>query len=134
MLFRSVCYYNTLNGNVISLGDYYIGFVFEENVCAQRVSCGDGSVFYLINPSDLSFQDYGWKGMTLEIMDRAIHEVAHHFVQDHNGTFSEIQTGIRNWCHMYMDDIFNDIGLILKSKEKDLLFNASMDESFTFDE
>lgn len=129
-----VCFYNTLNGNAIELGDYYIGFVFEENICAQRVQMGSGEVFYLINPSDLNFQDYGWKGMALEILSRAIHEVTHHFVHEHNGAFQEIQTGIRNWCHMYMDDIFNDLGLILKSKEKDLVFNASMDEVFTFDE
>ena len=128
-----VCYYNTLNGNDIELGDYYIGFVFEENVCAQRCEMSDGSVFYLINPSDLSFSDYGWKGIILEILARAIHEISHHFVREHNGSFQEVQTSIRSWCNMYMDDIFNDLGLIVKSKEKDLMFNASLDEVLDFD-
>lgn len=129
-----VCYYNILNGFDIDLGDYYIGFVFEENVCAQRVKMSSGEVFYLINPSGLNFQDYGWRGLTLEILSRAIHEIAHNFVSEHNGKFQEIQTSMRIWCHMYMDDIFNDIGLILKSKEKDLVMNASLDEVLVFDD
>ena len=128
-----VCYYNTLNGNDIELGDYYIGFVFEDNVCAQRVEMSDGSVFYLINPSDLSFSDYGWKGIILEILARAIHEISHHFVHEHNGSFQEIQTSIRSWCHMYMDDIFYDLGLIVKSKEKDLMSNANLYEDFSIE-
>lgn len=128
-----VCYYNTWNENHIDLGDYQVGFVFEDDVLAQRCVVG-GVPCYLLNPSDLNFQDYTWRGIVLQLIDRATHEVAHNYEKEHNGNFVATWNLLKSYMYMYIDDLMYSLGLIIKSTKKELVENANLNEVFSYDE
>lgn len=128
-----VCYYNTWNGNEVDLGNYKIGFVFDDDILAQRCVL-ENDVCYLLNPSDLTFQNYSWRGIILELVDRATHEIAHNYEQDHNGNFIALWNRLKSYMYMYIDDVMYSVGLIIKSTQKDLVANARLNEVFDYSE
>lgn len=128
-----VCYYNNLHGNQIDLGDYTIGFVFDDDVKAQYFKVREQR-YILINPSDISFTDYSWRGVVMEILIRACHEISHDVYLDHDGNFVAYESEIRNTCLWYIEDFFNTIGNIVRSKKETLNENAMLDEEYEFED
>lgn len=127
-----VCYYNTWNYNPIDLGDYKVGFIFDDSTLAQRCTV-EGYPCYLLNPSDINWQDYSWRGIVITLIDRATHEVAHNFENEHNGRFIEIWNKIKILTYMYIDDIMYDVGRVLKSTIDTLVTNANLDQVFSYE-
>jgi hypothetical protein len=132
-MIQYVIFYNCLNDEEIDLGYYKIGFIFDDDVDAQYAVI-DGTPCYLLNPTDLNFQVYTWKGVVLELLDRATHEIAHNYIRDHNGDFIGLWNKLKKKCHWYMNEIFNDVGGILRSRKEDLVYNSKLNETFNFEE
>lgn len=127
-----ICYYNNLNDSYIDLGEYTIGFVFDDD-CKARYMRTEGEKYILLNPSDLNFTDYSWRGLTMEILTRACHEVAHDRYIEHDGNFIAHEAAIRNICFWYIDDFFTVVGGIIRSTKDEILENSMLDEQYEFE-
>lgn len=125
-----IIFWNLDAGNNIDVGDYKIGFTFpsEKSIKAQYVELADGTPCFLLNP-DISITD-SWRGVVLEIMDRAIHEITHRFYPHHDGGFIELYNTIKSVCYMQIEDFFELGRDILKSNKDNLYKMARMDETY----
>lgn len=65
--------------------EFTAGFTFNAEEEAEYVRRGD-ELYFLLNPTNIGKMGRRWLLME-EMKDRAIHEVAHHKVPDHNETF-----------------------------------------------
>lgn len=128
-----VCYYNNVNGSMVDLGEYAIGFIFDDEVKAQHLRM-EGDEYFLLNPSNLNKSVYGWRGLVLELLTRAVHEITHTFVENHDGNFVVKEAQLREICFWYIDDFFSVIGGIIKGNEETFVKNAMLDEIYSFDE
>jgi len=129
-----VSFYCNLNETSdIDLGQYTVGFVFDDDVKAQYIK-QNNEVFLLINPTDINFTNYTWRGVVMEILLRACHEIAHNKYIEHDGNFVAYEAHIRNTCIWYIDELFSSLGNIVRSKKDNIVASAMLDEEYDFEE
>lgn len=130
-MIQYIIFWNLIEGHDIDVGEYKIGFTFpqDDSVKAEYVELSDGTSCFLLNP-DINLTNTSWRGVVMEVLDRAAHEITHKFYRYHDGNFMELYNKIKSICYLNIEDFFNLGYSIIKSSKDKLYENALMTETY----